>query len=193
MDEFNCQVDMLLIGECRRNYRNASVLWRERFLELPPKSHMAFKRLEARSFGFGSRELARNAGVSKTSVLRILRSCKFHSYHISLHQELYGQDFDRRLEFCNWFRGWIADNHPLENILLSDEATFTNHGHVNRHNMHYWADENPPWLRTVANLHPWTVNTWCGILGETVIGPYFFNGTLDGARYCDFLQNDLPR
>ncbi|EFN83301.1 hypothetical protein EAI_07806, partial [Harpegnathos saltator] len=25
---------------------------------------------------------------------------------------------------------------------FSDESTFTNNGEVNRHNMHYWSDQN---------------------------------------------------
>jgi len=31
----------------------------------------------------------------------------------------------------------------LSRVLFSDEANFCNNGHVNRHNMHYWAVENP--------------------------------------------------
>lgn len=227
MNEFDCQVDMLLIlGECRKNYRSASELWAVRFPHLPRKSHMAFKRLENRSrqsgqlsskkrnrrktktneemtvgvLGtvalnphIGSRNLAADAGMSKTSVLRILRNYKFHPYHITLHQELNELDFERRVDFCHWFRRWITENNSLENIIFSDEATFTNHGQVNRHNMHYWAEENPHWMRTVAYQHPWSVYTWCGIFGDVVIGPHFFDGTLNGQRYCDFLRNDLPR
>ena len=37
----------------------------------------------------------------------------------------------------------------LTKILFIDEATFTNHGQVNRRNIHYWSSEYPHWLREV--------------------------------------------
>ena len=65
-------------------------------------------------------------------------------------------------------------------VLFSDEANFANTGNANRHNMHYWANENPRWMRTVPFKHPWPVNCWCGIVGDHVIGPYFFEDRLTG-------------
>jgi len=37
-----------------------------------------------------------------------------------------------------------------------------------------------------------SLNVWAGILGNLVIGPYFFEGHLDGDRYANFLERDLP-
>ncbi|KAJ8961861.1 hypothetical protein NQ318_021479 [Aromia moschata] len=34
-------------------------------------------------------------------------------------------------------------------------------------------------------------NVWAGIINSQIIGQYFFDGTLTGARYLDFLQNFL--
>ena len=62
----------------------------------------------------------------------------------------------------------------LSHVLFSDVANFASTGNVKRHNMHYWANENPQWMRTVPFQHPWFVNCWCGIVGNHVIGPYFF-------------------
>ena len=47
-------------------------------------------------------------------------------------------------------------------------------------------------MQTVDNQHVWSLNTWCGILGTQIIGPYFFEGHLNGQMYRDFLQNELP-
>jgi hypothetical protein len=33
---------------------------------------------------------------------------------------------------------------------------------------------------------------WCGLIGGKLIGPYFYDGTLTGRRYLDFLANQLP-
>lgn len=161
---YDIEIDMLLIlGECRKNYREAAQLWAVRFPAIE-KSHMAFKRLEdrGRSTGnlrnkkrvrrqtktnedmavgvlgavainphVGSRELARDSGMCQKSVLTILRKHNFHPYHITLHQELYGQDFQNRITFCNWLRLAVHENNAfLRKIVFSDEATFTNCGQV---------------------------------------------------------------
>ena len=81
----------------------------------------------------------------------------------------------------------------FESCAFSDEANFANTGNVNRHNMHYWSNENPRWMRTVPFHHPWSVNCWCGIFGYHVIGPYFFEGRLTGQVYANSLQNVLSQ
>ena len=81
----------------------------------------------------------------------------------------------------------------LNHVLFSDEANFANTGNVNWHNMHYWENENPRWMRTVPFQHPWSINCWCGIVSDLVIGPYFFKGRLTGQVYANFLQNVLPQ
>ena len=48
-------------------------------------------------------------------------------------------------------------------------------------------------MRTVPFQHPWSVNFWCGIVGDHVIGPYFFEDRLTGQVYANFLQNVLPQ
>jgi hypothetical protein len=32
---------------------------------------------------------------------------------------------------------------------------------------------------------------WYGLIGEVLVGPYFYDGTLTGKRYLDFLVNQL--
>ena len=59
--------------------------------------------------------------------------------------------------------------------------------------MHYWANMNHRWMRTVPFQYPWSVNCWCGIVGDHVIGPYFLKGRLTGQVYATFLQNLLPQ
>ena len=48
-------------------------------------------------------------------------------------------------------------------------------------------------MRTVLFQHPWSVNCWCGIVADHVIGPYFFEGRLTGQVYANFLQNVRPQ
>lgn len=140
-----------------------------------------------------SRTLALLCNTSQSTVSRTMRKYKFHPYHIELHQELHEEDFPRRVTYCQWLRGQIAVNpNFLKTIMFSDEATFRSNGAVNRHNMHYYATENPHWVREVQHQNHWSVNAWCGILNTRIIGPYFFNEPLNGRSYLQFLQQELP-
>ena len=59
---------------------------------------------------------------------------------MSLHQDLYGNDFLKRVNFFNWIRRKMhTDVLFLSHVLFSDEVNFANTGNVNRHNMHNWA------------------------------------------------------
>ena len=63
---------------------------------------------------------------------------KHFLYRMSLHQDLYGNDFLKRVNFCNWIRRKMhTDVSFLSHVLSSDDASFANTGNVNRHNMHY--------------------------------------------------------
>lgn len=79
-----------------------------------------------------------------------------------------------------------------KNILWTDESCFNNNGIVNRHNSHYWNAVNPNWTRETNAQVRWSTNVWCGILNNQLVGPYFYDGTLTGERYLDFLRNILP-
>jgi hypothetical protein len=134
------------------------------------------------------------SGISKTSVHRILKCHKFHPYHVSLHQELHGNDFQNREQFCQRVQQQLQrDQNFFQNVLFTDEATFTNHWQVNTRNVHYWAAENPRWLRQVEeHQRQWSVNVRYGVTGNRIIGPYFIEGNLNGERYTAFLLNILP-
>ena len=128
-----------------------------------------------------SRQLEKKGRVSQRSVLRILHQHKFHPCRMSLHQDLYGNDFLKLVNFCNLIRRKMRkDVSFLSHVLFSDEANPENTGNMNRHNIHYWANDNPRWMRTVRFQRPSFVNCWCSIFGNHVIGPYFFEGRLTG-------------
>jgi len=139
-----------------------------------------------------TRTVARDQGVSQASVCRALKLAHFHPYKITLTQELHIDDEARRLRYCRWFLNASEENyHFSEYILFSDECIFHNNGNVNRHNLHYWATENPHWMQQAHTQVRWSVNVWAGILGDYIIGPYFFDGKINGKEYRKFLKNDL--
>lgn len=56
------------------------------------------------------RQLHADSGISVGSIHKILHRHKYHPYHISLHQELHGNDFHNRVVFCEWAREWARTN-----------------------------------------------------------------------------------
>lgn len=103
------------------------------------------------------------------------------------------QDFQRRIEFCEWAQGKIIQDRDFSNLVLfGDEATFHRNGCINRHNFHYYATDNPHLIRTHSQTR-WSLNVWGGIIGNYVVVPHFFEGRVNGLVYLDFLQNHLPQ
>ncbi|KAJ8878244.1 hypothetical protein PR048_018821 [Dryococelus australis] len=85
-------------------------------------------------------------------------------YHVSLHQQLGRQDYGQRMEFRYSLLMRYHENRLfLQRILFTDEATFTNHGHVNIRNIYYWAADNPHWLRQVGQWHVVWDHTTCNM------------------------------
>lgn len=138
------------------------------------------------------RTLAEEVGVSKSNVQRILKENKYHPFKIQLVQGLKPTDFERRLEFIACIQVILHESPNIfSQILWSDESRFHNNGVVNRHNSHYWSQENPHWVRESNFQTTWGINVWCGLFNGSIIGPYFFNENLNGLRYLHFLENDL--
>jgi hypothetical protein len=69
---------------------------------------------------------------------------KLTAYRPHLLQMLTEDDFDRRVEFSEWFliRCEAEPDFP-RHIPWTDEASFKLNGRINRHNSVYWSDSNP--------------------------------------------------
>jgi hypothetical protein len=211
-----------IIGETRGNYKAAERLYAERFPDRRHPTRVTIKHVVDRAergnlkrirekTGAGevetmvtvaaiqmdphtsTRKIQYQHGVPKSTANRILRNYKLHPYHITLTQALKNEDFIRRVRFCNWAENQIIRD-PLffRYMLFSDEATFNKSGGVNRHNCHYYSEGNPHWQRNEELQWQWSINVWAGIVGDYVIGPYFFQGNLNAQNYLIFLQNQLP-
>lgn len=85
-------------------------------------------------------------------------------------QELFEDDFDKRLEFCDTIMTRFDGNNQFFNwICFSDEATFELNGSVNRHNMRNWADQNSHWMRDCHTQYPEKVR-----FGRHIVQSYHF-------------------
>lgn len=139
-----------------------------------------------------ARAVARSHNLTRWSVQKTLKKHKFHPYKIKLVQELIEDDFDRRLQFCEIMTDRIISGQLLTfNILFTDEASFSLHGEVNRHNSRYWSQQNPHWCRESHTQNPQKINLWAGILGNQLIGPFEINGNLNRDIYLEMLQNEI--
>ncbi|XP_018369530.1 PREDICTED: uncharacterized protein LOC108765352 [Trachymyrmex cornetzi] len=138
------------------------------------------------------RKIAQQTSICKSSVHEVLKANKFHPYKIKYVQELSEGDFDRRLEFCEEMMRRCDENESFPFwICFSDEATLQLNGEVNRHNMRYWSDENPHWMRDIHTQHPLKINVWAGILCNQIVGPFFLEDNFTAERYFNLLNNEI--
>lgn len=138
------------------------------------------------------RTVAVQTGISHETVRKALKMHKLHPYKMQILQELYDDDFDRRIEFCEFMSRQVnAIPNILPNICFSDECSFFLNGNVNKQNCRYWSDENPHIFREGHTQYPQKVNVWAGILGNAIIGPLFIEGNLTGNLYLNMLEEAI--
>lgn len=138
------------------------------------------------------RQIENEVNVSKSRASTILKKHKFHPYKLHLSQTLQPNDNIRRLTFCRWLINKITENVDFINtILWTDESYFSNCGLFNRHNEHYWAQENPHIVIPRRNQVRFGFSVFCGIMGNRLLGPIIFDGTLTAQRYLEILQTTL--
>ena len=92
------------------------------------------------------------------------------------------------MDLCQWV---IANCRLIPFILFTNEASFTRDGINNTHNSHWWSDKNPHAIGRNSQ-HPFSVNVWCRVINNQLIGPAVLPNRLTGRAYIDFLQNEHP-
>lgn len=141
------------------------------------------------------RKTARQLNVSIWKVWSVLNIHGKHAFHYTPVQGLEEGDPIRRITFCRFLlNADIEDGLFLRSILWTDESKFSREGITNFHNLHYWADadENPHMKKQTSFQHKFSVNVWAGVIGKTLLGPYYLPQNLNGDNYLEFLQNVLP-
>jgi len=113
-----------------------------------------------------------------------------YAYHTQRVQHLRPGDFAERLEFCKLLNG-SRELHRY--ILFTDELQFNRDGVNNTNNSHVWADVNPHATAESNFQQRFSVNVWCAVLDDQLIGLFILEGRLTGEVYLRFLQEELPR
>ena len=75
--------------------------------------------------------------------------------------------------------------------MFTDEAQFNRDGVNNTHNSHVWGDENPHATVESNFQQRFSVNVWCAVLDDQLIGPFILEGRLTGETCLRFLQEEL--
>lgn len=137
------------------------------------------------------RRLSAQTNVSKTTVWKILKDNDLYPFHFINVQTLQPNDYPTRVNFCNWF---LSNRRMHTNILFTDEATFSRDGITNNRNSHVWSprEENPHAIAETHSQIRFSVNIWCGIIGNRLIGPIIIEDRLNAERYLHLLQEQLP-
>lgn len=88
------------------------------------------------------RDAERDLRISRSSIHECLKINNFKPYKFLPVQELNQADFNARLNFCNIMMDRHFESNFFDNVLWTDEASFSTSGMFNRKNTHYWDCSN---------------------------------------------------
>lgn len=83
------------------------------------------------------------------------------------------------------------DKDFMKKILFTDESSFSLTGHHNPSVTVGYSTENRHISVPYKTQYRQKVNVWAGILGDTVISPFFTEGTLCRRKYLYLLRNHI--
>jgi transposase len=135
-----------------------------------------------------SRKIARELGISRTSVRRVLKDdLGLQAYKVQIEPLLYEEHKRKRMKFVNWVRTNFHKENTMR-ILFSDEKMFDMDGVYNSQNGRIWAVN-----RSEANIRggtrhrrkfPQKVMVWLGVCSRGVSPLVIFEkGTVNHDRY----------
>ena len=84
-------------------------------------------------------------------------------------ENLHTGESAKRLEFCHWLH---TNRQLLPLIIFTDEATFTRNG-INNH-------ENPHGTVETNFQRRFSINVWCGMIDDMLIGPVILDDRMIG-------------
>jgi len=87
----------------------------------------------------------------------------------------------------------LLNNDPFffHKILWTDESCFTTAGVPNRKNLHYWSIANPEKYLEIKRSGRRSLNVWCGLKNNKILGPIFYQNTMTGDSYLRILRDDV--
>jgi len=141
-----------------------------------------------RSPRLSTRRIAFHIGVSCMQVWRTLHEENLHPDHDhGVHLE--PGDPAQHMDLCHWI---IAHPQLLSVIFSPMRRPLPRDSLNNSQNVYTWSHDNPHETSVTKFQRRFSVNVWCGLLGNKLIGPFVFDDHLTGNTYEVFLRNELP-
>jgi hypothetical protein len=113
-----------------------------------------------------------------------------YAYRADLIQHLREGNLEHRITFIAWLETQLIKNpYVLNYIFWREESKFTNNGILYKQNHCYLDDQNPHLTFETNNQTVWRTNVWCDLINGKLLGPYFYDGTLNGRQHNDSSQN----
>ena len=137
--------------------------------------------------GTSSMRAIADTGISRRSIQRILHDLGLKS-HLKILQQLEPEDCDRHIEFASWaLDKMTADETFLFTIIFSDETIFLHQQSCEQAN---WSRTNPEVIAEKP-LHSAKVVVRGEISSLEVLGPFFFEWTVNGENYRQKCSNNF--
>jgi hypothetical protein len=136
-----------------------------------------------------TRKIARTVGVSHVKVHKVLKENQLYPFHLTKVQDLKPADYQARINFCDFMlQKHRRDPDFFRSILWTDESIFTKDGVFNCRNSHHYDLCNPHQHVIKNSQHRFQIMVWAGLVGRTLVGPYFIEGGINGIyKYFYFL------
>ena len=134
-----------------------------------------------------SQEIRHSYGTCQTIVKRDLN---MHPYKMQSYQALLSADHPRRLAYCHWFVNNLMNDDLLNLTFFSDEAWFHLSGYINSQNMRMWSTDKPH-IFIETPLHAQKIGVWMAVSRRRIIGPIFFNFTVNAERYRNIFLTEF--
>lgn len=121
-----------------------------------------------------------------------LKKYKFRPFKFTKVQFLSEDNKQERLQFCQIMLRELERNpNFFYKIAWTDESNLSTSGIFNRKNCHYWSQTNPHQTKIIKSSGRRSINVWCGITNNIILGPLLYEGSLTGERYLQFLNNEI--
>ena len=176
----------------RKTFQTGSVLDLPRSGRRPSHSEELAERLSVSIDQSPTKSLRKRSAeldVSRTAMLRVMKTEGYKHYKPMAVNELSDSDMNRRKEACQILLEKFKSLVTRRFVLFTDESAIYLSSRAR--NFYFWGKHNPHYYEELQQ-HPPHVMIWAGVTSDYVIGPYFFtNGGITGDSYLDMLENWL--
>lgn len=136
-----------------------------------------------------TRKRSAELGIPRTTMRDHMRKdLKVKCFRPLSVNELSDNDMDSRVEACQNMLQRFPRLTDRKNVMFSDECAI--YRSSRNRNVYFWSKENPHFYEEVENNPP-HVMLWAGMTSEYLIGPYFFEGSVNQDSYLHMINEWL--